>query len=81
MELTTTYMELLRKKQEIEEQIKIVEQQMIELKLEQQNNCDHLMVNNYKEYDGHTWKSEYRCKNCNKKLNTVNTNQCVYNIY
>lgn len=78
--LYSTQDNLYKQKQEIEIAIEAIEAQINKIICENQKLCSHQIVHCHKDYDGHTWKYEYKCQFCNKKLNCVGKEQTVINF-
>ncbi len=78
--LFDTHNELTMQKQEIEKELKKLNSQINLIVIENQNNCNHHTVNRSRDYDGHTWRTEYMCQICDKRLNSVHSDQIVINL-
>lgn len=58
-----------------------IENQIKELKYNIQNSCAHTHLIKFREFDGHTWKNNYSCENCNKIIYNINDSHIINTHY
>jgi hypothetical protein len=60
--------ELNYKHDYLQNELDSVQKQIIEVRFQIQESCDHNTIKAYRDYDGHATKIDYVCKSCHKSL-------------